>query len=116
MIAALGCASCFPLLGALGASIGLGFLSNFEGILVTFLLPLFVGLGLVSGIAAWRGHGRMGRGMLGVAGPVLAFLAMYVFFGFAWGQYLLLFSLVWMAVVSLWGLRYPPKLELQIER
>lgn len=115
IVAALGCASCFPLLGALGASLGLGFLSQFEGVLVTFLLPLFVGLGLYAGIAAWRTHGRVLRGILGVAGPVLAFLSMYVFFGFGWGQYLLMFSLFFMALFSVWGLLNPPKLEQKIE-
>ena len=116
VLAALGCASCFPLFGTLGASLGLGFLSQFEGVLVTFLLPLFVGLGLYSGISAWRTHGRMLRGILGIVGPVLAFLSMYVFFGFGWGQYMLMLSLVFMAVVSVWGLFNPPKLELKIER
>ena len=116
VLAALGCASCFPLFGTLGASLGLGFLSQFEGVLVTFLLPLFVGLGLYSGISAWRAHGRMLRGILGIAGPVLAFLSMYIFFGFGWGQYMLMLSLVFMAVVSVWGLFNPPKLELKIER
>ena len=116
VLAALGCASCFPLFGTLGASLGLGFLTQFEGVLVTFLLPLFVALGLYSGVSAWRTHGRMLRGILGVTGPVLAFLSMYVFFGFGWGQYVLMFSLVFMAVVSVWGLFNPPKLELKIER
>ena len=46
LIAAMGCASCFPALGALAASVGLGFLAQFEGIFINTLLPLFAAIAL----------------------------------------------------------------------
>tara|TARA_R110000787_G_scaffold192081_2_gene303604 strand:+ start:1629 stop:1802 length:174 start_codon:yes stop_codon:yes gene_type:complete len=35
IIAALSCAGCFPALGALAATLGLGFLSQLEGVAIT---------------------------------------------------------------------------------
>ncbi|CAB3774406.1 MerC family mercury resistance protein [Paraburkholderia humisilvae] len=33
IVSAMGCASCFPAIASLGATIGLGFLSQYEGLL-----------------------------------------------------------------------------------
>ena len=41
VLSAMGCASCFPLLGSLGTTIGLGFLAKFEGLFINTLLPIF---------------------------------------------------------------------------
>ena len=41
IVAAMGCASCFPAIASLGASLGLGFLSQFEGLFINTLLPIF---------------------------------------------------------------------------
>ena len=41
IIAALSCAACFPGLGALASTVGVGFLSLFEGVEINKLLPLF---------------------------------------------------------------------------
>jgi mercuric ion transport protein len=106
-LATLGCASCFPLLGSLGASLGLGFLSQFEGILVTVLLPVCVVVAIFSTLAAWRRHRSTARLVTGLAGPLLALLAMYVFFAFTWGQFLLAAGVLLMAGVSVWGMFYP---------
>jgi mercuric ion transport protein len=83
------------------------FLSQFEGLLVIFLLPLFPGLALISSAMVWRHHRKVLRGFVGVLGPICEFLAMYVLFGFSWGQYLLAGSLLFMGAVSIWGLFNP---------
>ena len=44
IVSAMGCGACFPALASLGAALGLGFLSQFEALFVTVLLPLFAGL------------------------------------------------------------------------
>ena len=41
IIAAFSCTACFPALGALAATLGLGFLSPLEGVAINILLPLF---------------------------------------------------------------------------
>ena len=47
IVAALSCAACFPALGALAATLGLGFLSQLEGVAINTLLPAFVCLALI---------------------------------------------------------------------
>jgi len=44
VIAAMGCAGCFPALGSLAASLGLGFLASYEGLFINTLLPIFAAL------------------------------------------------------------------------
>ena len=41
IVATMGCAMCFPALAGIGAAVGLGFLSKWEGLFITTLLPLF---------------------------------------------------------------------------
>ncbi len=44
VVSAIGCAACFPALASFGAAIGLGFLSQYEGLFISRLLPLFAAL------------------------------------------------------------------------
>ena len=37
----MGCAMCFPAIASLGAAIGMGFLSQWEGLFINTLLPFF---------------------------------------------------------------------------
>lgn len=39
VVSAMGCAACFPALASFGAAIGLGFLSQYEGLFISRLLP-----------------------------------------------------------------------------
>lgn len=55
IVSAMGCASCFPALGAFGSSIGLGFLAQYEGFFVNTLVPLFAGIVLFVNIISWWG-------------------------------------------------------------
>ncbi len=41
IVSAMGCAACFPAIAGFGAAIGLGFLSEYEGLFISRLLPLF---------------------------------------------------------------------------
>ena len=41
LISAMGCAMCFPAIAGLGGLIGLGFLSQWEGVFLNTLLPAF---------------------------------------------------------------------------
>lgn len=44
LVSAMGCAMCFPAIASLGAAVGLGFLSQWEGLFVSTLLPCLHGL------------------------------------------------------------------------
>ena len=55
-IAALSCTACFPALGALAATLGLGFLSPLEGIAINMLLPIFAAIALAVNLYGWIRH------------------------------------------------------------
>ena len=67
LISAIGCAMCFPALASLGAAFGLGFLSQWEGLFITTLLPLFAGLALLVNALGWLNHRQWRRTALGGA-------------------------------------------------
>lgn len=71
IVSAMSCASCFPAIASLGAAVGLGFLSQFEGVFITLLLPLFAGLALLANALGWFSHRQWRRTALGVIGPLL---------------------------------------------
>ena len=50
IVSAIGCAACFPALGSLGAALGLGFLSQYEGMFIRILLPLFALVALLANV------------------------------------------------------------------
>ena len=109
LFSALGCASCFPALGALGATLGLGFLAQFEGLFINTLLPAFAAIALVSVLFAWWFHRRHLRGALGVAGPLMVLATLYLFWTDDWSTYMFYFALALMLAVSLWDYFDPPR-------
>lgn len=48
VVSAMGCAACFPAIASFGAAIGLGFLSQYEGLFIGILLPMFAGIALLA--------------------------------------------------------------------
>ncbi len=75
VIAAIGCAACFPALGSLGVAIGSGFLSQYEGTFIRYLLPLFAIIGLVANLVAGHRHCHWLRMFVGIIGPLLVLSA-----------------------------------------
>ncbi|AGG88978.1 mercury transporter MerC [Rhodanobacter sp. FW510-R12] len=103
IVTAMGCAACFPALASLGAAIGLGFLSQYEGVFIHYLLPLFAMVALLAnGIAGFR-HRQWLRMALGVIGPVLVLIG-----ALRMAAWLLYPGLVLMVAVSIWDLVSPP--------
>ena len=109
VIAAASCPACFPALASLGAAAGLGFLSEYEGLFITTLLPWFAGIALVANALGWLRHRQWWRSLLGVIGPALVLAAMLLFFGQWWTARLLYTGLALMVVVSLWDLLSPSR-------
>lgn len=109
IVSALGCATCFPALASLGAAIGLGFLSQYEGVFIRYLIPLFAGIALLADVIGGLRHRQWLRMTLGVIGPVLAMAAALLMAAFGWPTAWLLYpGLVLMIVVSIWDLVSPP--------
>jgi mercuric ion transport protein len=113
IVAAMGCAACFPALGSLAAALGLGFLSQYEGVFIRYLLPLFAVIALTANVAGGIRHRRWSRMILGMVGPLLAFAAALLMASFGWPTAWLLYpGLTLMIAVSIWDLVSPPKRRL----
>jgi len=109
IVAAMGCASCFPALGALGASLGLGFLAQFEGVFINTLLPVFAWIALGANVASFLSHRRWVRLLAGVSGPSMVLLSLYPLWSYGWSTYLFYAGLVLMLVVAIWDIASPTK-------
>jgi len=109
IIAALSCTACFPALGVLAAGLGLGFLSQFEGVAINKMLPLFAGIALVANCFGWTQHRRHWRGLLCILGPLGILATLYPLWKYAWSTNLFYVSLLLMLGVSIADLIWPPK-------
>lgn len=107
LVSAMGCAMCFPAIANLGAAVGLGFLSQWEGLFVNTLLPLFAWIALLLNGLGWFSHRQWHRSMLGVVGPILLLLSLYPFFQYGWSSYFTYSALGLMVAVSLWDIFSP---------
>ena len=108
LVSAMGCAACFPALASLGASIGLGFLSAYEGVFINKLLPLFAIIVLMSNLAAWVSHRNYIRLSWGFLGPLMVLATLYLFWTDNWSTYMFYTGLVLMLAVSIWDIISPP--------
>ncbi len=111
IVSAMGCAACFPAIASLGAAIGLGFLSKYEGLFLNKLLPLFAAIALLANALGWFSHRQWHRTVLGLIGPAIVLAAMYLFFGQGWTDKLLYTGLAFMVTVSIWDLVSPANLR-----
>ncbi len=107
IVSTMGCASCFPALASLGAALGLGFLSRWEGLFVNTLLPAFAWLALAANALGWFGHRQWRRTLAGLLGPAIVLLSLYPWFPYAWSTWTLYAGLALMLVVALWDLLAP---------
>lgn len=110
IIAAMGCAACFPALGSLGAAIGLGFLSQYEGTFIRYVLPLFAIIGLVANLLGGLRHRHWPRMFLGMTGPLLVLGAALLMSAYGIrAEWLLYLGLGLMVAVSIWDLVSPAR-------
>ncbi|MBN3561105.1 organomercurial transporter MerC [Aliamphritea spongicola] len=109
IIAAMGCASCFPALGALGAAVGMGFLAQFEGLFINTLLPFFAWLALIAALIAGVKHRRWWRLLLSVAGPLMILATLYLFWTDSWSTPMFYFAIALMLVTGIADLIRPPQ-------
>jgi len=109
LITAAGCANCFPALASLGAAVGMGFLNQYEGLIIRILLPLFAVLALIANGWGALQHRQGTRTALGLLGPLLVLVAVYVMRATHHRTGWLLYpGLALMIAVSLWDLIAPP--------
>lgn len=108
LVTAMGCTACFPALASLGAAIGLGFLSRYEGLFVRVLLPLFAALALLANGWSALEHRHWPRSALALLGPLLVLAAVFIMraSGHRTG-WLLYPGLALMIAVAIWDLIAP---------
>ncbi len=107
--AAMGCASCFPALGSLGAAMGLGFLAQYEGMFVNTLLPVFAWIALIANVIAFFSHKIWYRTLAGISGPIMVLLTMGPLWIYNWSTNLLYAGIAMMIIVSIWDIVSPPR-------
>ena len=107
VISTMGCAMCFPAIASLGAALGMGFLSQWEGLFINTLLPLFAWVALVVNAVGWLSHRQWHRSILGMLGPALLLLSLYPLFQYGWSPYVTYSALALMVVVSIWDIAAP---------
>jgi len=107
LVSAMGCSMCFPAIASLGAALGLGFLSQWEGFFISTLLPLFAWLALLINGLGWFSHKQWHRSLLGISGPALLLISLYPLFQYGWSTYVTYFAMGLMVAVSLWDIFSP---------
>jgi len=108
IVATMGCAFCFPAVAALGASVGLGFLSHYEGLFINILLPVFAGIALAANIFSYLSHQIWYRLLAGIPGPLMVLATLYLFWADTWSTYMFHAGLASMLMVSIWDIVSPP--------
>lgn len=109
IVSAMGCGACFPAIASVGATIGLGFLSQYEGVFINTLLPIFAVVALVANVLAASLHRRFIRMLFGIAGPAMVLATLYLFWTDNWSTYMFYAGLIAMFAVSLWNLLSPAR-------
>ena len=107
VVSAAACPACFPALASLGAAVGLGIFAQYEGLIMTTLLPLFAAVALLANALGWLRHRQWHRSVLGMIGPAIVLAALLAFPGQEWFDKLLYAGLACMVGVSLWDLFSP---------
>ena len=107
LVSAMSCPACFPAIASFGAAIGLGFLSEYEGLFITRLLPLFAGVALIANALGWLSHRQWHRSILGMIGPAMVIAATSFLFGNWWTSDLLYAGIAAMVAVAIWDLVSP---------
>ncbi len=109
IVSAMGCASCFPAIASLGASVGLGFLGQFEGLFINTLLPVFAVVALAANLLTAWSHRRVGRALFGIAGPIMVLATLYLFWSDHWSTYMFYVGLAFLLIASIWDIVSPPR-------
>lgn len=109
VVAAMGCASCFPAIASIGATLGLGFLTRYEGLFINTLLPIFALIVLSANIYTGIKFKSRLRSVLGMAGPAMVLATLYIFWTDNWSTYMFYFGLILILCVSVWNLIAPPE-------
>lgn len=109
LIASMGCGFCFPFLASLGASLGIGFLSEFEGFFIQTLIPVLAWFIIIVQIYAWLKHRRINYLLIGLLGPATILILKYFFWTANLRTEIYYLALVIMLLYSIFTIFKPPR-------
>jgi len=95
VLAAVACPACFPMLAVAGTALGLGIFRPFEG-WIFILFQIVVVIAILGNLISFARHRRVFPLIIGLASPLLIFVALYVRFN----QLLLYLGLFGLAAAS----------------
>lgn len=99
----MSCTACFPALASLASALGLGFLGQFEGSSIRYVLPLFALIGLAANVIGGLRRRGWVRMVLGIVGPLLVLAAALLMATYGMPtEWLLYPGLVSMIAVAIW--------------
>ncbi len=111
IVSGLSCTMCFPALASIGAAVGLGFLSRWEGFFVHILIPVFLVIILLANSLGWFAHHQWQRSLLEDIGPVIALFGdqgmVQHFLPVEMARILLYAGLVFMVMIAIWDMVSP---------
>lgn len=106
IFAAMSCVACFPALASLASALGLGFLGQFEGSSIRYVLPLFALVGLTANVIGGLRRQGWVRMTLGIIGPLLVLAAALLMATYGMPtEWLLYPGLILMIVIAIWDLK-----------
>lgn len=106
IFAAMSCVACFPALASLASVLGLGFLGQFEGSSIRYILPLFAVIGLAANVIGGLRRRGWVRMAFGIVGPLLVLAAALLMATYGMPtEWLLYPGLILMIFVAIWDLK-----------
>ena len=114
IIAAMGCSFCFPAIASFGAAIGLGFLAQWEGVLLSKVLPVAAVLTLLVNALGYLYHKQWYRSVLGMIGPITILLILNFWFVTYWRTDAIYAALALMVAISIWDIFWPANKHCQL--
>jgi len=108
IFASMSCGFCFPFLASLGASMGIGFLSEFEAFFITTLIPILAWFIIAMQIYAWYKHRKNIYLFFGLIGPVTILILKYFFWVAEYRTEIYYLALASMLIYSVFTLFKPP--------
>ncbi|WP_022942995.1 MerC family mercury resistance protein [Psychromonas hadalis] len=106
--ASMSCGFCFPLLASLGASLGIGFLSEYEGFFIQTLIPVLAGFIIAMQAYAYFNHKQHLYLFFGLIGPVTILILKYFFWMATYRTEIYYLALICMLCYSIFTLFKPP--------
>ena len=109
IVASFSCASCFPALATLGATVGLSFLTQYEGFFLNTMIPVTAWTVVVTNLIYWWSHRVTWRTAIAISGPLMVLATFHLFWSDSWSTNMFYFALGLMLLVSIWNIVSPPK-------